>query len=317
MNMNHRYQPRSVAKACLAALAVLIAAEMTVRLFFSQDALLYRDSENPILRFELLPGSAGQKVGVTVSISEDGMREVALAAPKPENERRVVVVGGQETFGIGVEEPQLFVRLAGSGLDADGRVRTVNLSMYSYNLVQKVELACERLSRLQPEIVVLQSSDNDGGDLPPPAMNAPRLKNWVREHSALARRAAEVRYLWPSPPSAGVEVVDIKAQLRRFHDCVKAAGAVGAVMMISRPSGDGTVSRTARGLKESALELGIPYIDAGAAIRHLPAGERTLKAGSPFLSPAAHRATAAELQRLIKPLLRRKKPLSRPTRPAA
>jgi len=321
-----------------AALAAFAAAELAARGYYRENALVYRDSENPGLGFELLPGSGGLKNGVRVSINADGMRDAAVTVPKPDAERRVVVVGGQETFGVGVDEEATFARLAGSGLEGTGPVRVINLSMYSYNLAQKVELACERLARLQPDLVVLQASDSDTGSLPAPALNAPRLKNWVRGHSALARRAAEGRYLRatdgtavPStttvasaaaePPAASTapatasgEAHEAQEHLRRLWACIKASGAGGAVMMMSSPTGEGQVSETAKGLKAGAKELGLPYIDAGPAIRKLPAGERTL-GGTPFLSPAAHRAAAAELQRALKPLLRPKK--SRPGRPSS
>ncbi|MEK7389281.1 MAG: hypothetical protein AAB036_06260 [Elusimicrobiota bacterium] len=313
-------------KACVGVLLVLGAAEMAARRWLPQDALTYRDSDNPRLGVELLPGASGMKAGAAVSINADGLRQDPLPTPKPEHERRVVVAGGQETFGLGVDESKTFVRVAESGLEALGRVRTVNLSMYSYNLAQKVELVCEKLPRIQPEVVVLQASDHDSGGLPQGALNAPHLKNWLRGHSALARRAAEAHYLRPmhgsALPTAASHDADKEAtaaqeQLRRFQDCVKRLGAFGAVMMISDPAGDGAVSGVARGLRTEAEKLGLPYIDAGPAIRRLPQAERTLGPASRFLSPAAHRATAHELHRILKPLLHRRKAMTPPTRPSS
>ncbi len=332
-----RSSPFFAAYAAVSFLGLAVAAELVVRALFPMDALVYQDSENPRLGFELRPGAQGRKNGVKVEISADGTRDTPVASPKPSDERRVVVVGGHETFGVGVSADDLFVRQADHGLDVPGRVRTVNLSMYSYNLAQKVELACSKLAALQPELVVLQTSDGDAGALPSASVNAPGLKNWLRARSALARLLVERRFLGvsfagashsgatptePVPaidPAAGEaaraaaiaaaedsEAAAAKEQLRRFWDCVKQAGASGAVMMIPSASMDGKTGGTAKGLKQAAKELGLPYADAGAALNALPAEKRRLIPGQPFLSPDAHRAVAGELRKLVKPLLKKK-----------
>ncbi|MDE2491640.1 MAG: hypothetical protein KGM24_12405 [Elusimicrobia bacterium] len=311
-----RRRRRSPAALLAAAAAVAVAAaataEIAARLLLHPDALVYRDSADPKLGFELLPGARGVKSGVPVSINAQGMRDDPVAAAKPAGQRRVVVVGGQQAFGVGVPVAQTFVREAAQGLKVPGRVRTLNLSMYSYDLAQKVELACDRLESLQPDVVVLQASDDDAGSLPPPAVRAPRVKNWLREHSVLARWAAERRYLRrsetavpaaPSAPDAAAEESSARDQLRRFADCVKAAGARGLVMMISDPVGDGKPSPTALGLESEAKALKLPYFDAGPAIRRLPASERLLTPNAPFLSPDAQRAAAEALKRALRPML--------------
>ena len=156
-----KFRPRrakALVKVIVAAAVVFFAGELALRVFFPMDALVYEDSENPLLSFQLRPGSSGSKNGVDVVVNAQGLRDDPVPSPRPPDERRVVVVGGHETFGVGVPAERTYVRELSSGIieRGEGRMRTINLSMYSYRLSQKVELACRRLQELDPELVVLQ-----------------------------------------------------------------------------------------------------------------------------------------------------------------
>lgn len=320
-----------------AAIALLGAgafalAEVATRLLAPMDALVYQDSADPRLGFELRPGARGMKAGVPVEINAQGLRDEPISAEKPPEERRVVVVGGHETFGLGVSSEDTFVRRLAADLvpAGAGRARTINLSMYSYSLSQKLELACTKVAALKPDVVVLQTAENDLKDLPPPAVTAPRLKNWAREHSAAARWAAEKRYLSqttpapeqapvkPDPETAAANFEKTREELQRFKDCVTAAGAAAAVLFVPSTTDTGTSapSDLHGRLESGAKSLGMPFMDAGPALRRVPAAERLLHPDVPFLSPAAHKSVADELRKRLKPLLekrRRPAPTPRPS----
>ena len=354
------------ARKAFIGLAALLAAEAAARLLIPMDFLAYRDSDDPALAFELRPGSSGIKNGVPVEINEQGLRDEVVPAAKPRDERRVVVVGGHETFGIGVEAKDTFVRELAEGLiePGHGRARTVNLSMYSYHFGQKVELACQRLPGMAPELVVLQITEGDGGSPTPPLFRLPHLKNWIREHSVLVRWASELVYLGPRrerpapaievaqapAPAARVEVKaasarpgeaaparaadarravkiepappskefeEARAQLRRFKECVDAAGARPVVMLlpdITAPPSK-SPSELRRGLESAAKELGMPLLDARPALEALPPEERAVFPRERFLSPAAQRALADELRRRLRPLLKKRR-VPAPERPS-
>ena len=303
---------KSLARIAALGLAALLAAELGARLLIPMDALVYRDSDDPALAFELRPGSRGVKNGVSVEINEQGLRDEIVPAAKAPGERRVVVVGGHETFGIGVEAKDTFVRELAEGLVApgDGRARTVNLSMYSYHLGQKVELACRKLPGMAAELVVLQVSEDDAGSPKAPLLHSTHLKNWVREHSVLARWASEKFYLRHEHKSASHDddFTETRAQLRRFKECIDATGARAVVMMLPDLSEPTTSpSDLRRAIATDAKELGLQMVDVGSELEAIPPKDRLVFPGKPFLSPAAHRVLADALRRRLKPLLKKRR----------
>jgi hypothetical protein len=316
---------RSLGKT-LAGLAVSLVgayalAELAVRVFNPLDVLVYQDSEDPALAFELRPGVSGMKNGVEVSISSQGLRDDVVPPEVPPGERRVVVVGGYETFGIGVPAEQTFVRELPDGLSDRGEkpVRAINLSMYSYHMSQKVELACRRLKDLQPQWAVLQVTDGDNNNPRPALLNFPRLKNWIRARSALARWASERRYLRPLPPARSGKPEDltpVAENVRRFKECAAAAGARAAVIVLpdlSRPDAAAPTSFQ-KAVEAAAKEDGLPVLNGGPALMSVAEDQRLAIPKQAFPSPAAHRALSDAVRKWLKPLLRVRPPAKAPPR---
>jgi hypothetical protein len=311
-------------RAAAVVVAVLLAAgELGARVLAPMDALLYQDSADPRLGFELKPGARGEKLGAEVEISAQGLRDDEIPADKPAGESRVVVVGGHEAFGLGVARGDGFVARLPRGLGAPGRARAVNLSMYSYALGQKVELACRRAAEFKPDVVVLQASEGDAIEPPAARFDAPDLKNFARAHSALARWLMEKRYharafaaAAPVPTPADDGSAQAEAEVQRLHDCLAATGSKLVVTLV--PGVDdpaaGPKSGLRRGLESGAKKIGATFVDAGPALRRVPAGARALSPGQPFLSPAAQDALAVELGKRLAPLLPR--PPKTPRRPS-
>ena len=306
---SHRRPVAALVKIIVAAAAVFFAGELVLRVFFPMDVLLYEDSENPLLSFQLRPGVSGMKNGVEVAVNAQGLRGEPVPSPRSPGERRVVVVGGHETFGDGVALERTYVRELADGLvgRGEGRARTISLSMYSYRLSQKVELACRRLQGLEPELAVLQVTEGDGASPRSPLLRFPRFKNWIRERSMLIRWASERFYL---RKTKGVPIEDFeetRRQLRRFEACADAAGARAVVMLLpdfSRPR-PAAPSGLRRGIESVAKEDGLPLLDAAPALEALSPEDRRIFPSSPLLSPAAHRVIADVLRRRLKPFLRR------------
>jgi hypothetical protein len=305
-----------------AGAAALVVAEVSVRVLHPMDALVYQDSEDPALAFELRPGAAGMKNTVQVAISAQGLRDEPVASPRPPDERRVVVVGGYEAFGVGVPAEQTYVPELAEGLvdRGQGRARTVNLSMYSYRLGQKVELACRRLKELEPELAVLQVTEGDNGGPRPPMLDFPRVKNWIRERSALFRFLSQSYYLNPPAnprPPAPEDLEPVRFNIRRFKECAEAAGARAAIVALPdlgrAPATEPSEFR--RTVESAAKEGAMPFFDGAPALQAvLPAEDRVVFEGSHFLSPAAHRALSKAVRGWLKPLLRRRSPPKTPPR---
>lgn len=300
-------------KAIVAFAAVCLAAEAAFRVLVPMDALVYEDGADPLLPFQLRPDSSGLKNGVYVSISAQGLRDELVPSPPPPGERRVVVVGGYETFGIGVTSEDTFVRELAEGLVDEGRARTINLSMYSYRLRQKVELACRRLQGLEPELAVLQVTEGDGAEPNPPLLRMPRLKNWIREHSRLIRWASERYYLRARPGVLVEDYEETRRAIRRFKSCAEEAGARPVLLLLPDLARPRVPSELRRGVESVSREDGVPLLDGAPVLDALPPGKQRVFLDGHFLSPTAHRALAGALRRMLKPLLRRRPaPRSRP-----
>jgi hypothetical protein len=312
-----------ILRLAAAAVVLFAACEIGVRLFAPMDALIYQDSADPLLGFELKPGARGEKVGAEVEISAQGLRDDLVPESKPSGESRVVVVGGHEAFGLGLARDAGFVARLPEGL---GQVRGVNLSMYSYALGQKVELACRRAAEFKPDIVVLQASEGDAIEPPAATLPLPALKNNLRARSAFVRWVLERRYrrrtqdvaaAAPAKAASDNEPQEAENQLKRLKDCLAASGSKLVVAFVPGvdDAGGGPQSGLRRGLESGAKKIGATFVDAGPALRRVPAGRRALKPGLPFLSPAAQNALAGELRKRLAPLLPRPKkaPSRRPS----
>lgn len=329
---------RSLLLPLLASVLIMGAGvELGVRRWVPLDALVYRDSDDPFLRFELRPGAAGLKGGVEVSINSAGQRGPE-PAPKAAGATRVAFIGGHETFGFGVELADAYPGRAADGASKDRKapVEPVNLSMYSYTLGQKVRLACSRLAGLDADLAVLQVSDEDHRELPLPGVDAPALKNFLRERSAAFRLLIERRY-WRrvaaeeaalNAGSPGVPMsLDamreeqsriVGEQLAAFKRCLEAAGATGAIVLVPNLSVplERVTPKTAAfraALKSQAHSLGFEFQDAGPALRRLPPTEALQRYNEPVLSPNGQRVLGESVRALLKRLKPRPRPAGRPS----
>ncbi len=82
--------------------ASLLIGEVVVRVFHLAPVFegvyqgKFQLSENPVLQYELRPGSRDGDV----VISSAGLRDREFAAPKPRDVYRIVVIGDSVTFGF-------------------------------------------------------------------------------------------------------------------------------------------------------------------------------------------------------------------------
>lgn len=298
--------------AVLALVGAFLAAELGFRAFADQDALIYQDSEDPALGFELRPGAKGRKSGAQVGINAEGFRGPELTKPKPKGEFRVVVVGDHPTFGLGVEEQDAYVRrLEGLVKPPPGeKVVIVNVSNYQYSLDQKLALLKSRALPLEPDAVVFQVTTQTGYPMPPAKLANPKLKNFLRSHSAFIRWVVE-RLYWrratPSvegPPSDEVEVI------ARTVKALKGIGAPAMVVYVPQLTwGDAhaDVSSAAARYRKASKDNGLPFVDVSPALKGDP--DRFLLAPSrPWLNREGHAAAAKTVAPELQKLIKRKKP---------
>jgi len=155
--------------AVLGAIGVaLIAAEVGVRLFGIGPEIVpvyaenYRLSSDPVLRYELVPGSE-YRGG---PINSDGMRGPEYAVPKPAGVFRIVMIGDSICFGFEVGPAETLAarleeylnRYYGRG---ERRFEVLNLGVTGYNITQVVHNLRARGLEYDPDLILYAYALND------------------------------------------------------------------------------------------------------------------------------------------------------------
>lgn len=122
----------------------------------------YKLSDNPILEYELIPGSPDGRM----PISDQGLRDHQYTIPKPENVFRIVVIGDSVTYGLGGQREDTFVKQLESLIDkispADSpAIEVINLGVAGYNIHQIVERLRLWGLQFQPDLILYAYVLND------------------------------------------------------------------------------------------------------------------------------------------------------------
>jgi lysophospholipase L1-like esterase len=318
-------------KFVLAGLAAVLLAGLAVegafRVFVPMDVLVYRDSLNPALRFELKPNSRGIKNNVLVEINDQGIRDRHVPDNKEPGEFRILTVGDHSTFGVGVPLEDSYVKKLTDFIKAPSYLRptTINLSMYHYALHQKLELLRLRGPAFQPDFVVLQMTGADNKAIPPSKYPWPKLKNFLRDKSRFARWVMENAY-WKRPeprpdPNAPRQAPTSENPLADSLEGAKLltqqAGLPLLVVYVpdislKNPEKIQIERNFAESLAAACKQTGLDYYDVSNAFRFHDPQSLLLHQDQPWLNAKGHRilaeALATELNRHLRkvPLLREK-----------
>ncbi|MEO1980086.1 MAG: SGNH/GDSL hydrolase family protein, partial [Fuerstiella sp.] len=128
------------------------------RKFLSQ----YRRSENSILFYELTPGFDD---GI-YSINSLGFRDHEYTVEKDPGTFRIVVLGDSIIWGHGLPLEQTFARQLNEVLNVATRrkIEVLNFGVSGYSTQQEVELFRVKVSRFQPDLVIVGYCLNDYGE---------------------------------------------------------------------------------------------------------------------------------------------------------
>ncbi len=298
--------PRTIAAAACALVAAAACAEAVARAVIHEDALVYEDSLDPGLGFELRPGAAGMKEGAFTRINADGLRERDIPKAKPAGEYRVVVVGDEPAFALGLPEAAGFVRrLEGLLRPPRGmRLVVINASMYHYQFGQEREFLKARALQWHPDLVVFEAALDQGPPLAKARYPFPRLKNFLRTHSVLLRWYMERSY-WSRPrPAIPFHPKSIRDNLALVARILRRARVPGVVVLFPDPAlrslRDAEPVRQA--YRTYAAACGLPFHDGVGDLRP-PLKRYRLRPGLPWPNAAgeeaAARGMAEAIQRLI------------------
>lgn len=123
-------------------------------------------SANPYLRGALVPGVEYRVGPTTISVNEHGFRGPEITVPKPEGVYRIFAIGESSTFGWkGVashEEawPALLEKKLGV-LYPLRTIEVINAGVPGYTSVEQRVNFMLRISRLQPDAIVIYHGNND------------------------------------------------------------------------------------------------------------------------------------------------------------
>lgn len=158
-----------------AILATLAAIELVFGLFFTSwhrgrepfdlplDGVFHRASSDLDIGWEPAPRAKGLFQGSRVSINLEGLRSPEMTVAKPEQLKRIVVLGDSIVFGAGVDDEQVFCRRMEDFLAhrLAQPVEVLNLGVSGYNATQSVARFFAKGSRYEPDLVVVGFFNDD------------------------------------------------------------------------------------------------------------------------------------------------------------
>ena len=159
----------AVVLATLATAFSLGAAEAAVRLFDLGPHITavnhgnYRLSDNPLLRYELAPGTPD---GAT-TINSDGMRDREFPLATPPHTFRIACIGDSITYGFGVDNPadtypkRLETLLNAYCATPSIRFEVLNFGVPGYNLNEIVENVRVKVLKYHPDLILYGYCLND------------------------------------------------------------------------------------------------------------------------------------------------------------
>lgn len=132
--------------------------------FLEGRGLVLRPSEDPILRYELVPGSQGYAFGTDIRVNSAGFRDREYERDKPAGTRRLLVIGDSITFGNGLRPEERFTDRLEARYRAEGKaVQVLNLGVTGYDPLQELELLEKVGLAFHPDVVLQAWCINDAG----------------------------------------------------------------------------------------------------------------------------------------------------------
>jgi len=149
---------------CAVVLVVLIALEISLRVFTEPAVTPGYNISHPDRRYVLRPGFKGWTYGKRVEVNSMGLREPESPISTGDEAYRVIVLGDSVTFGRGVDLEETFPKILERKLNrqAGKPVHIYNLGVESYNTVAEFRYLKDVFDRLKPHLVIFEfTAGND------------------------------------------------------------------------------------------------------------------------------------------------------------
>jgi len=159
--------------AFVATALTLICVEVLVRVFWGKlnretviplSLKTHRYTANPLMGYELVPGSVSFEDNAWYRINKDGLRDRDYAVAKPEGTFRIAAIGDSVTFGLGLELENTWPKQLEQELQkTDPRVEVINFGVMGYNTPQEAERIQDKVLKYSPDLILIGYSLNDIG----------------------------------------------------------------------------------------------------------------------------------------------------------
>ncbi len=167
---------RFFARFCLVFLAMAVtlgAVEVLVRIFWTKlsgtaviplTLKIHRFSTNPVMGYELVPGSVSFEDNAWYRINKDGIRDRDYSRTKPNGTFRIAVLGDSVTFGLGLELEDTWPKQLERELqNTNPQVEAINFGVMGYNTPQEAERIQDKVLAYSPDLILIGYSLNDIG----------------------------------------------------------------------------------------------------------------------------------------------------------
>ncbi|MCH7548355.1 MAG: SGNH/GDSL hydrolase family protein [Candidatus Krumholzibacteriota bacterium] len=154
--------------------------EPRINILFREN---FRLSENPVLKYELQPGSRDGDL----RISSAGLRDREFDRPKPVGTYRIGIIGDSIAYGLRCTQPEAFARqldelLAAAGADAT-RFEVLNFGVSGYDITQVVERLRTLGMSFDLDLVIYAYSLNDPQSFSLELQGLTAMHDQVRRHA--------------------------------------------------------------------------------------------------------------------------------------
>ncbi len=169
--------PKAVAaSAVLTLVVVFVVAEVGLRLSpLEARAFALNELSVPGLVGDYFPGQRGTvEIGgddgeephfYEFTTNDQGLRGPEVAWDKPEGTLRILAIGDSYTWGDGVEDEAVWVRLLEQELARCGPAEVINAGFVGRNTVGEADYLDEKGARLRPDLVLVGAEPGDAMDI--------------------------------------------------------------------------------------------------------------------------------------------------------
>jgi len=157
----------------IATALTLVCVEVLVRVFWNKlngqtiiplSLKTHRVAANPLMGYELVPGSVAFEDDAWYRINKDGIRDRDYSLAKPNGIFRIAAVGDSSTFGFGLELEDTWPKQLERELQkTKPHVEVINFGVMGYNTPQEAERIQDKVLKYSPDLIIIGYSLNDIG----------------------------------------------------------------------------------------------------------------------------------------------------------